>query len=131
VLFFRRWLNRENGEAPSPVQAASWLDAKRAYMELRPDLRRVYTALRDLPTFAPVAQRLGFQPLAEGAVEIDGLTYYSAMLDFGPASIDGWLAGLVATELGVGDTSVLDSGAHELVVDGRRVGLTPLEFAVM
>ena len=28
VLFLRRWLSHEHGEAPSPVQAACWLDIK-------------------------------------------------------------------------------------------------------
>ena len=131
VLFYRRWLGREQGEEPSAVQAACWLDAKRAYMELRPDLRRVYTALRGMAAFAPVAQRLGFQPLADGAVEVNGQTYFSAVLDFGPASIDGWLSWLVGTELGIDDLGLLDPEAHALVVDGNRVDLTPLEFAVM
>jgi hypothetical protein len=131
VLFYRRWLEREHGEVTSAVQAACWLDAKRAYMELRPNLRRVYTALRGLPAFAPVAQSLGFQPLADGVVEVGGDTYYSAMLDFGPASIDGWLSGLVGSELGIETPGLLDRDARALVVDGRKVDLTPLEFAVM
>ena len=35
VLFCRRWLSRENGEAPGPIQAAFWVDIKRLYLELR------------------------------------------------------------------------------------------------
>jgi hypothetical protein len=101
VLFLRRWLSREHGEAPSPVQAACWLDIKRTYMELRPQLRRVYLTVIDLPTYAPVAVKLGFNPISEAAVELDGMTHHTAMLDFGPASVDGWLAGLVADELGI------------------------------
>jgi DNA-binding response OmpR family regulator len=53
------------------------------------------------------------------------------MLDFGPSSVDGWLARLVASELGVEDDSLLDSAARELVLNGRRIGLTKLEFGVM
>ena len=131
VLFYRRWLDREFGEVTSAIQAACFLDAKRAYMELRPNLRRVYTAVCGLPAFAPVAQSLGFQPLADGVVDVDGDTYYSAMLDFGPASIDGWLSGLVGSELGIEAPGLLDGNARALVVDGRKVDLTPLEFAVM
>jgi hypothetical protein len=101
VLFLRRWLSREHGEAPSPVQAACWLDIKRTYMELRPLLRRVYLTVIDLPTYAPAAVKLGFNPIPEAALELDGLTHHTAMLDFGPASVDGWLAGLVADELGI------------------------------
>jgi hypothetical protein len=101
VLFLRRWLSREHGEAPSPVQAACWLDIKRTYMELRPLLRRVYLTVVDLPTYAPVAVKLGFNPISEAALELDGMTHHTAMLDFGPSSVDGWLAGLVADELGI------------------------------
>jgi len=71
VLFLRRWLSREHGEAPSPVQAACWLDIKRTYMELRPKLRRVYLTVVDLPTYAPVAVKLGFQPLSEAVKDSD------------------------------------------------------------
>ena len=35
------------------------------------------------------------------------------------------------TKLGVPSDDILDTDARELVVDDRRVGLTPLEFAVM
>ena len=50
----------------------------------------------------------------------------------GPGSVDGWLAGLVAAELGIErDDDLLDVDAHELVLDGRRVALTQLEFGVM
>jgi hypothetical protein len=101
VLFLRRWLSHEHGEAPSPVQAACWLDIKRTYMELRPKLRRVYLTVVDLPTYAPVAVKLGFNPISEAALDLDGMTYHTAMLDFGPSSVDGWLAGLVADELGI------------------------------
>src|SRR6266849_2192345 len=33
ALFIRRWLGKQDGERPSPVQAACWLDIKRHYME--------------------------------------------------------------------------------------------------
>ena len=44
ALFMRRWLAAETGESPSAVQAACWIDLKRKYLELRPNLRRVYLA---------------------------------------------------------------------------------------
>ncbi len=133
TLFLRRWLTSEEGELPSTPQAACWLDIKRVYMELRPQLRRVYLTVRDLATYAPVATELGFRPIEQAHVELDGETYHTAMLDFGPASVDGWLAGLVAAELGVDDADggLLDLDARELVLDGRRVGLTPLEFDLL
>jgi hypothetical protein len=127
ALFLRRWLSAEDGEAPSPVQAACWVDVKRKYLELRPNLRRVYLAVRDLKPYAAAAQKLGFRVLG-GAV---GDGYYSAMLDFGPSSVDGWLGRLVAAELGVQEDGPLDCAARELIVNGRRVGLTRLEFRVM
>ena len=128
VLFLRRWLSRGEGEGPGPVQAACWLDIKRTYLEMRPQLRRVYLALRDLNIYAPVAVKLGFQPLA-GQIELPGATYTSAMLDFGPASVDGWLSRLGAAELGVAE-GILDHQSHELLLDGERVKLTKLEFEV-
>ena len=130
VLFLRRWLGEDGGEGPSPIQAACWLDVKRTYMALRPDLRRVYTAVRAIEVFAPIVTQLGFLPVGE-AVEVDDAVYHSAVLDFGPASVDGWLADLAADELGVQDVLRLDRDAGEVVVDGRRVALTPLEFGVL
>jgi DNA-binding response OmpR family regulator len=128
VLFLRRWLSRADGERPCPVQAACWLDIKRTYLEMRPHLRRVYLALRDLSMYAPVAVKLGFQPLA-AETDLSGARYTSAMLDFGPASVDGWLARLGSAELGV-EEGILDRQSHEIVLDGQRVKLTKLEFEV-
>ena len=103
ALFLRRWLAVETGEAPSAVQAACWIDLKRKYLELRPNLRRVYLTVQDLGPYAAVAQRLGFQLLIDGSADPDTNGCFTAMLDFGPSSVDGWLARLVATELGVED----------------------------
>jgi hypothetical protein len=132
VLGFRRWLDMEIGEAPGATQAATWLDVKRTYMALRPQLRRIYVAVCEAETYWPIVERLGFRLLPESlrTAAIGGATYTSVVLDFGPQSVDGWLAGLVAAELGVG-TWELDADAHELRADGRRIGLTPLEFAVL
>ena len=85
-------------------------------MQLRPSLRRLYTAVRDLPTYAPMVLPLGFAPLAEANVGFDGVMYHSAVLDFGPSSVDGWLARLVGAELGVG-FSPEETDAHR----GRRL----------
>jgi transcriptional regulator len=131
VLFLRRWLSWDEGESPSPVQAACWLDIKRTYMELRPNLRRVYLTVRDLTTYAPVALKLGFSPLSECDRDMDGNTYHTAMLDLGPSSVDGWISDLVAAELGMEEEKFLDTEARELVLDGERVNLTKLEFDVL
>jgi DNA-binding response OmpR family regulator len=99
-------------------------------MEMRPHLRRVYLSVQDLTPYGPVAQKLGFQPLVADEVEIDGSKYSSAMLDFGPSSVDGWLARMAAAELGREDEEVFDGHAHELMIDNGRVKLTKLEFEV-
>ncbi|MGD0737773.1 MAG: winged helix-turn-helix domain-containing protein [Terracidiphilus sp.] len=127
ALFLRRWLSASDGEAPSSVQAACWIDVKRKYLELRPNLRRVYLTVDDLTPYAAAAQKLGFTVIEEAC----GIGYQSAMLDFGPSSVDGWLARLLAAELGVEESGLVDFAAHELVIDGRRVGLSKLELGVM
>ena len=131
ALFLRRWLSDHDGEAPCPVQAAAWVDIKRTYLELRPELRRVYLTLTDLQPYAPVATQLGFELVEDLAARIGDAGYHSALLDFGPGSVDGWICRLVAAELGVADHGLLDRAARELVLDGSRIGLTPLEFGVM
>ena len=131
VLFFRSMLARDYGEAPSPVQAATWLDLKRIYMELRPRLCRIYSTVRDIATYGPMVAPLGFEMIPGDPIEFDGVAYYSAALDFGPASVDGWLAKLVAGELQIEDESILDLVQRQLVLDGRRIDLTKLEFKVI
>jgi len=133
ALFLRRWLSVHDGEAPGPVQAACWLDIKRTYLELRPALRRVYLGLRDMAPYAAVAGTLGFEGLDIPSGKACATQH--AMLDFGPASVDGWISGLLGRELGLddlpGEIGPLDIGARELVVGDMRVPLTPKEFALM
>jgi hypothetical protein len=112
VLFIRRWLGVDDGERPSGVQAACWLDIKRSYMELRPRLRRVYLTVRDLEPYGAVAQELGFRPLGEAAVVLDGETYQTAVLDFGPGSVDGWVSRLIAAELGIPPEDSVTAAPH-------------------
>ena len=131
VLGLRRWLDAERGELPCAAQAACWLDVKRAYMALRPALRRMYVVVHDVPTYWPVVEKLGFRPIAEDVTEIGGVGYASVALDFGPGSVDGWLARLVGAELGIDDELSSDTGARELTVRGRPVALTPLEFGLV
>ena len=101
ALFLPRFLDRKTGEIPSAAVGACFLDIKRTYMELRPGLRRIYTAVIDWEAFEPILSPLGFAPLEKFKVNISGITYYTLMNDFGPSSIDGWLAGLIGAELGV------------------------------
>ena len=130
ALGLRRWLDEERGERPCASQAACWLDVKRTYMALRPALRRMYVVVRDVPEYWPVVERLGFRPFANSVATLDGVDYSSVVLDFGPGSVDGWLASLVAGELGVGRDDELDEAALELTVQGAQVALTPLEFGL-
>ena len=131
ALFIRRWLSASNGEPPGPVQAAAWIDVKRTYLELRPDLRRVYLTVNDLMPYAAVATELGFSVLDDLRATIGGNDYHSAMLDFGPGSVDGWIMGLLAAELDVRDVQLVDPESRELVVGDQRLPLTPLEFGVV
>jgi hypothetical protein len=128
TLFLRRWLTKDYGEAPSAGQATCWLDAKRAYMELRPALRQVFLTVVDLPVYAPVATQLGFQHLPERTVAIGTQDFQTAMLDFGPDSVDGWIARLVGDEMGIKQDSPLNHQRKTLVLGEEEISLTPLEF---
>jgi class 3 adenylate cyclase len=128
VLFLRRWLARTTGEAPSPAQGACWLDIKRTYMELRPTLRRLYTTVTDLSTYAPIVIPLGFAPLEEANVALGGVTYNSALLDFGASSVDGWLATLVGAELGVEPTEAEEAKLPEGIVTEHARQLVTILF---
>jgi hypothetical protein len=131
LLGLRRWLDIDHGESPCASQAACWLDVKRTYMQLRPDLRRIYVTVTGVPTYWPTVEKLGFRPAAATPAELDGTGYASVFLDFGPGSVDGWLAGLVAAELGLEARLRLDETANEVFVEGRPISLTPLEFGVL
>lgn len=130
VLIYRRFLGSDAGESPSLVQAVCWLDLKRLYMEMRPHLRRIYTFVVNPAPYWPVLVRLGFEafPLP---VTIDSTPYHGAFLDFGPASVDGWLARVAGAELGVEEEDFLDTSNRELILDGRRIQLTRLEFELL
>jgi hypothetical protein len=133
VLVAVTLLGAETGQAPSAVQAACWLDIKRLYMEMRPALRRIYSGVFDAATYLPVLEPLGFEALPGGEVSVDGRTFHTLCLDMGPNSVDGWLAWLVGSGLGIGeeDDELLDPANRQAIVGGRRVDLTKLEFDLM
>jgi hypothetical protein len=133
VLGFRRWLDVEHGELPCASQAAAWLDVKRTYMELRPKLRRIYTVVEKPEVYLPVVTRLGFRPVGpeDGVAGVGDRMFTSVVLDFGPSSVDGWLAGLVAAELGLDADVVVDADAREAYLDGTRLALTDLESRLL
>jgi DNA-binding winged helix-turn-helix (wHTH) protein len=92
--------------------SALLLDATRVYMEMRPELRRVYARGADLLGTDPsCAIVIGYLPL-EGVAG-------TVCMDFGPASVEGWLAELGASQL-------LDEGET-----GGPSDLTPLEAQVL
>jgi DNA-binding winged helix-turn-helix (wHTH) protein len=136
TLWLRRTLDRNTGEGPSSGQAACWLDIKRTYLELRPQLRWVYTCYRNADLYRPSFEQLGFRLEDERRPVFDGVTYHTFRLDMGVDSVDGWLGNLLAQETGASTSEatcsspLLDKQARELVVNGRRISLTPLEFGV-
>jgi hypothetical protein len=101
--------------------AALLLDLKRLYVSLRPDLRRIYAL--EIPGIGRYcAMTLGYQP-------VPGLPD-TAFNDLGPASIDGWLAGLGAREF-LDEADPLDVDERRLRVGDEPVSLTPLEANVL
>ena len=136
ALWVRRLLDRDVDEQASAAQAAAWLDIKRTYLELRPSLRWIYACVRARAVHEPAMRRLGFTLVDPEPIRFSGRAFWSLVLDMGTDSVDGWLARLVAEEVG-GEASLpagdmfLDEAAHELVVDGERIPLTPLEFGAL
>jgi DNA-binding response OmpR family regulator len=131
VLFSRFVLAASRGELPSPAHAALSLDIKRVYLELRPALRRIYRQARDLTALLAAAAPLGFVHLPI-PVELDGRVHETLMLDFGPASVDGWLSDVVGRELGTAEADgPFDVAARRLVLDGNPIELTRLEWDVL
>ena len=135
VLFMRRVLADAESPQPLEIEAALMLDIKRAYLELRPNLRRLYTYLRQVSELDPFLQQAGFEFVPEIDVELDDVRHVGLILDFGPQSVDGWLSRLVASTLGVPVETQsalrLDEAARELLVDGRRVALSAREFELL
>ena len=130
VLVLRFQFAHPQDPNQSLVIAALILDIKRMYMELRPELRRIYNVLPQLYGPASPWTRLGFRTILDAPVMFGGVAYYAHVLDFGPASVDGWLTRIVATELQVDEDTILDVAEHQLVLADRRVALTKLEFEV-
>jgi Transcriptional regulatory protein, C terminal len=131
VLLIRRWLTWDAGDGPCEAQASMWLDLKRSYMELRPRLRRNYGVTDHPEVYGPVMEQIDGGVIPGGAVEIGDRDYHGLYLEFGPSSVDGWLTRLAAAEFGVPEDDLLDARLRQLLVDGRRVDLTPKEFEVM
>jgi NACHT domain len=126
VLFTRHAL--ASGDTAT---ATLWLDVKRAYLELRPHLRRLYTLVPDVDRALMALAPLGFAALSGTPVRIGEDACWTLMNDFGPGSIDGWLSEVVGREIGADEPTVLDPAARRLVLDGRGVDLSRLELDVL
>lgn len=124
VLISRHYLCRDSGEELGAAQSALWMANIREAVARRPHLSRYYIALRDPDEATHGA--IGFVQLDSDPLLLDGVPYTPLVLDFGPASVDGWLADLVGAELDAGQ-GLLDLTARQLVLDGERVDLTQLE----
>jgi len=134
AIFIRRLLDRDVGEAPSLSKAASFVDIKRTYVEMRGTLRWVYAVIANPELSGGAAAKLGFRPATEPTIEVGGQILHSMMLDMGPGSVDAWLTAMVGAEITAEDlesSRVLDVEAHQLILSSGRVGLTSLEFGVM
>jgi DNA-binding response OmpR family regulator len=126
VLFTRHSL-----ASSETATAMLWLDVKRLYLELRPHLRRLYTAVPAADRALTVLAPLGFAALSDTPIRIGEDAYSTLVNDFGPGSIDGWLSEVVGRELAADEPTVLDPAARRLVLDGRGVDLSRLELDLL
>ena len=119
---YLRWItSRDLAYVPF---GALLLAVTRTYVELRPELRRVYARATDfVGADASCAVAMGYLPL-EGDPK-------SVCVDFGPASVDGWLAELGERQLSVVPDGGLEPAGNRVVLDGRAVDLTRLEAEVL
>lgn len=97
VLLTRALLVAAEAQEPAGAAAALWLDIKRTYIALRPALRRVYVAVPTAAAVEGALAPLGFAPVGR-PVRDGGARTHIWLLDFGPGSVDGWLAGLIGAD---------------------------------
>jgi DNA-binding CsgD family transcriptional regulator len=92
ALLNRRMLTSERGAQPCPELALMIVDLKRTYLEMRPDLLRVYdTANADGP-LVPTVRALGF------ALVTGGRSFDLWALEMPTGSVDAWIAGHIELE---------------------------------
>jgi DNA-binding CsgD family transcriptional regulator len=104
ALVVRRVITTAAGETPSREYASLIVDLKRSYLELRPALVRVYAAGRDQSLNAAVLEPMGFRPVPGESMD-DATEMHVWALDFGPGSVDAWLAHHVAIETSIQPTA--------------------------
>ncbi len=99
VLLLRSALGRRRGEYPSPELGSMVVDLKRLYLELRPRLTRVYAVVGDWDSVGQVMRIMGFGRVGP-EIPVGSRLVHLCALDFGPGSVDGWLARHVLVESG-------------------------------
>jgi DNA-binding CsgD family transcriptional regulator len=92
ALLVRRMLTSERGQLPCPELALMIVDLKRTYLEMRPDLLRVYDATAADGPLAPMVRALGFAPVATAP------TVDLWALEMPAGSVDAWIAGHIELE---------------------------------
>jgi DNA-binding CsgD family transcriptional regulator len=117
ALVVRRVLTTAAGELPTGEYSALIVDLKRYYLELRPDLVRVYAVGRDRRVNAAVLEPMGFRPVANDDDGDDSEVQPGTWaLEFGPRSVDEWLARHIEIETSTRSPNH-DSPADERVDD--------------
>jgi DNA-binding CsgD family transcriptional regulator len=92
ALLVRCMLTSARGSWPCPELALMIVDLKRTYLEMRPDLLRVYNTASFGGPLAPMMRALGFAPVAGGgSVDLWAL-------EFPAGSVDAWIAGHIELE---------------------------------
>jgi DNA-binding CsgD family transcriptional regulator len=95
ALLVRRMLTSERGAQPCPELALMVVDLKRTYLEMRPDLLRVYDTARADGPLAPTLRALGF-----GLITTESYMDLWA-LEMPTGSVDAWIAHHIELETSV------------------------------
>lgn len=119
ALLHRRALGRRRGERPSPEFGEMVVDLKRLYLQLRPRLARVYAVVGDWAAAGPAMRMMGFGRI-EPEIFIGEASFQICVLDFGPGSVDGWLARHVLVESGAPSTVDPRGGGSTLPAPADR-----------
>lgn len=119
ALLHRRALGGRRGERPSPELGAMVVDLKRLYLQLRPHLARVYAVVGDWEAVGPAMRIMGFGRV-EPEIRLGETTFHVCALDFGPGSVDGWLARHVLVESGAASTVDPQDGGSTLLAPADR-----------
>jgi DNA-binding CsgD family transcriptional regulator len=96
-LLNRQALSARRGPDLSPDLAPLLVDITRTYLAMRPRLGRVYVAQQGSTHLVAMMSALGFVAVGE-PFEIGAVPFVLAALEFGPGSVDGWLARHVEAE---------------------------------